>query len=236
MTSWLQTVSLKTICRLPALNSLLGSSLLSLPMAIPKILEAEFLLSASRPEHFPKEVLPEVAFWGRSNVGKSSLINTLLHRKGLVRTSSRPGCTQTINYFLINRKWHFVDLPGYGYAQVPLPVKEQWLRLIAAYLENRAPLLGVILLLDCRRLPGPAELEIITRLQNWGRQVILILTKADKLKKGQRAHQQRDIAGVLAPGGVRPEDFIWFSSQSQEGRRELWDRLAAILHEPRRAG
>ena len=100
-------------------------------MSIPKILEAEFILSASRPEHFPKGTLPEVAFWGRSNVGKSSLINTLLHRKSLVRTSSRPGCTQTINYFLINQKWHFVDLPGYGYAHVPVPVKEKWLRLIA---------------------------------------------------------------------------------------------------------
>ena len=198
-------------------------------MAIPKILEAEFILSAPRPEQFPKGILPEVAFWGRSNVGKSSLINTLLHRKGLVRTSSRPGCTQTINYFLINQKWHFVDLPGYGYAQVPVPVKEKWLRLIATYLENRSPLQAVILLLDCRRLPGPAELEIITQLKNWRRQVILILTKADKLKAGQRAKQQREIAARLAPGGVQPEDFIWFSAVTQEGRRELWDRLLTIL-------
>ena len=198
-------------------------------MAIPKILEAEFILSAPRPEQFPKEVLPEVAFWGRSNVGKSSLINTLLHRKGLVRTSSRPGCTQTINYFLINQKWYFVDLPGYGYAQVPVPVKEKWLRLIATYLENRSPLQAVILLLDCRRLPGAVELEIINQLKNWRRQVIVILTKADKLKKGQRARQQREIAGRLASGGVQPQDFIWFSAVTQEGRRELWDRLLTIL-------
>jgi GTP-binding protein len=151
-------------------------------MSIPKILEAEFILSAPRPEQFPKGTLPEVSFWGRSNVGKSSLINTLLHRKGLVRTSSRPGCTQTINYFLINQIWYFVDLPGYGFAQVPIPVKEKWLRLIAAYLENRAGLRAVVLLLDCRRLPGPTELEIIEQLQNWRRQVIVVLTKADKLK------------------------------------------------------
>ena len=198
-------------------------------MAIPKILEAEFILSAPRPEQFPREVLPEVAFWGRSNVGKSSLINTLLHRKGLVRTSSRPGCTQTINYFLINQKWYFVDLPGYGYAQVPVPVKEKWLRLIATYLENRSPLQAVILLLDCRRLPGAVELEIINQLKNWRRQIIFILTKADKLKKGQRARQQREIAGQLASGGVQPQDFIWFSAVTQEGRRELWDRLLTIL-------
>jgi GTP-binding protein len=198
-------------------------------MAIPKILEAEFILSAPRPEQFPKGTLPEVAFWGRSNVGKSSLINTLLHRKGLVRTSSRPGCTQTINYFLINQLWYFVDLPGYGYAQVPLPVKAKWLRLIATYLENRSGLRAVVLLLDCRRLPGPDELEIITRLKSWRRQVIVVLTKADKLKKGQRAQQQREIAARLAPEGIQTEEFIWFSSTTQEGRRELWDRLLTVL-------
>jgi GTP-binding protein len=198
-------------------------------MAIPKILEAEFILSAPRPEQFPKGVLPEVAFWGRSNVGKSSLINTLLHRKGLVRTSSRPGCTQAINYFLINQVWYFVDLPGYGYAQVPIPVKEKWLRLIATYLENRSGLRAVVLLLDCRRLPGPDELEIITQLKIWGRQVIVVLTKADKLKKGQRARQLNEIATQLAPGGIQPQEFIWFSAMTQEGRRELWDRLFTVL-------
>ncbi len=198
-------------------------------MAIPKILAAEFVLSAPRPEQFPKGILPEVAFWGRSNVGKSSLVNTLLHRKGLVRTSSRPGCTQAINYFLINQNWYFVDLPGYGYAQVPLPVKEKWLRLIATYLENRAGLRAVVLLLDCRRLPGPEELEILAQLRIWRREVLVVLTKADKLKKGQRAQQQGEIASRLAPGGVDPQDFIWFSAMTQEGRRELWDRLLTVL-------
>jgi GTP-binding protein len=198
-------------------------------MAIPKILEAQFILSAPRPEQFPKGILPEVAFWGRSNVGKSSLINTLLHRKGLVRTSSRPGCTQTINYFLINQTWYFVDLPGYGYAHVPIPVKEKWLRLIATYLENRAGLRAVVVLLDCRRLPGPEELEIITRLREWRRQVIVVLTKADKLKRSQRFQQQREIANRLAPGGIQPEECLWFSALTQEGRRELWDRLLTVL-------
>jgi GTP-binding protein len=198
-------------------------------MAIPKILEAQFMLSAAGPEQFPPAVLSEVAFWGRSNVGKSSLINTLLNRKNLVRTSSRPGCTQTVNYFMINNQWYFVDLPGYGYAHVPIPVKEKWLRLIATYLENRSGLLAAVLLLDCRRLPGPTEVEIITRLQDWGRQVIVVLTKADKLKKGQRAAQEREITTRLAAGNMPPMEVIWFSSRTQEGRRELWDRLLTIL-------
>lgn len=199
-------------------------------MAIPKIQAAQFLLSASRPRDFPTRLLPEVAFWGRSNVGKSSLINTLLNRRGLVRTSARPGCTQAINYFLINDVWYFVDLPGYGYAQVPVPVKDNWLRLIAVYLQQRASLRAVVLLLDCRRLPGPAELEIIAQLHNWQRQVILVLTKADKLKKNQRRRQLEEITACLAPSGLT--DCLWFSALSHEGRRELWEQLLAILQRP----
>ncbi len=199
-------------------------------MAIPKIVEAEFILSAPKPEQFPKGIRPEVAFWGRSNVGKSSLLNALLNRKGLVRTSARPGCTQAINYFLINQIWYFVDLPGYGYAQVPVAVKEKWLRLIATYLENRTSLRAVVLLLDSRRLPGAEELEIISRLRGWQRQVIVVLTKADKLKKSQRSRQEREIATRLAPGGI--EEFIWFSALTQEGRRELWGRLLSVLQGP----
>ena len=196
-------------------------------MAIPKIQTARFLLSAPRPEDFPVQARPEVAFWGRSNVGKSSLINALLNRKGLVRTSSRPGCTQAINYFLINDSWYFVDLPGYGYAQVPVPVKERWLRLIDVYLQQRLGLRAVVFLLDCRRRPGPEELEIISSLQSWQRQVILVLTKADKLKQSQRQRQLKEIAASLAPSGMT--DFIWFSALTHEGRKELWTRLLTVL-------
>ncbi len=196
-------------------------------MAIPKIQSARFLLSATRAADFPARSLPEIAFWGRSNVGKSSLLNTLLHRKNLVRTSSRPGCTQAINYFLVNETWYFVDLPGYGYAQVPLPVKERWLRLIALYLEQRAGLRAVVLLLDSRRLPGPEELEILATLQHWQRQPITVLTKADKLKQSQRRRQLQEIETRLAPAGIA--DLIWFSAVTHEGRRELWERLLRVL-------
>lgn len=199
-------------------------------MAIPKIQAARFLLSATRPTDFPGRRLPEIAFWGRSNVGKSSLINTLLHRRNLVRTSSRPGCTQAINYFLVNESWYFVDLPGYGYAEVPVAVKAQWLRLIDVYLEGRANLRAVVFLLDSRRLPGPEELQILANLREWQRQPILVLTKADKLKQGERSRQLQEIRARLAPAGLT--DYLWFSALTHEGRRELWDRLLGVLTPP----
>jgi GTP-binding protein len=110
-----------------------------------------------------------------------------------------------------------------------MPVKEKWLRLIATYLETRSGLRAVVLLLDCRRLPGPEELEIITRLQEWRRRVIVVLTKADKLKKSQRSRQQQEIGRSLAFGGITEEELIWFSALTREGRRELWDRLLTVL-------
>ncbi|HAY20962.1 ribosome biogenesis GTP-binding protein YihA/YsxC [Desulfobacca acetoxidans] len=198
-------------------------------MTIPKILSAEFVVSAHQIEQLPGGVLPEVAFWGRSNVGKSSLINVLLHRQNLVRTSSRPGCTQAINYFLVNRVWHFVDLPGYGYAQAPLPVKEKWLRLISTYLETQKRLRAVVWLLDARRQPGPEELDWLDRLRSWRQEVVVVLTKADKIKRGQRDRRQSEIAAQLAPSGVKAQDFIWFSTLTQEGRRELWGQIIRFL-------
>lgn len=200
-------------------------------MAIPKIQTARFLLSAVSPTDLPNRQLPEVAFWGRSNVGKSSLINTLLHRKNLVRTSSRPGCTQAINYFLINDSWYFVDLPGYGYAQVPVAIKERWLRLIDVYLEERASLRAVVLLLDSRRLPGPEELAILGNLRERQRQPILVLTKADKLTQGERHRQMQKITACLALAGVPAP--LWFSALTHEGRRELWDKLLSVLVPPK---
>lgn len=196
-------------------------------MAIPKIATAEFVLSANAPQQFPPPVYPEVAFVGRSNVGKSTLINTLLNRKNLVRTSSRPGCTQAVNFFLVNDAWYFVDLPGYGYAKAPLAVKSAWLRLLEAYLSERPNLRAVALLMDCRRLPGDEEMQLGAWLRPLGRQVIRVLTKADKLKRGQRARQAREIAARLGP--EEDEGFIWFSALSHEGRKELWARLLAAL-------
>ena len=156
-------------------------------MAIPQILSAEYTLSAHRGNQCPSGELPEVAFLGRSNVGKSTLINNLLGRKKLVRTSSRPGCTRALNFFLINQRWNFVDLPGFGYAAVSRDVKATWGPLVLDYLARRESLAAVVFLQDSRRVPASEELFLWEFLREHGRRVIPVLTKADKLKRGERA-------------------------------------------------
>ena len=201
-------------------------------MTIPKIISAEYSLSAHRGDQCPPGELPEVAFLGRSNVGKSTLINTLLGRKKLVRTSSRPGCTRALNFFLINQRWNFVDLPGFGYAEVPKDLKAGWGRLVLDYLDRRETLAAVVFLQDGRRRPGTEELFLWEFLRDRGRRVIPVLTKADKLKQGERTRQLRHFSEGLAAIGVDPGEVIWFSALTREGRDRLWDRLLACLEGP----
>jgi GTP-binding protein len=201
-------------------------------MTIPKIISAEYSLSAHRGDQCPPGELPEVAFLGRSNVGKSTLINTLLGRKKLVRTSSRPGCTRALNFFLINQRWNFVDLPGFGYAEVPKDLKTGWGRLVLDYLDRRETLAAVVFLQDGRRRPAPEELCLWEFLREQGRRVIPVLTKADKLRRGARSRQLKLFAEALAPFGVDPGEVIWFSALTREGRDRLWDRLLACLGGP----
>lgn len=198
-------------------------------MALPKITGAELKACVHQDGQFPPGQLPEVAFLGRSNVGKSSLINTLLARKRLVRTSSRPGCTRALNFFLINEKWYFVDLPGYGYAQVSRETQARWGDLILAYLEERANLRALVFLQDPRRTPGQEELFLWEHLRAWNRAVVPVLTKADKVRKAERQRRLRDITEILVPFGVTPEDFVWFSATTREGRDKLWQRLLKYL-------
>jgi GTP-binding protein len=198
-------------------------------MANPKIISAEFTVSVHQAGQLPPAELPEAAFLGRSNVGKSSLINTLLARKRLVRTSSRPGCTQALNFFLINGQWYCVDLPGYGYARVSRETKARWGDLILGYLNARPTLKAVVFLQDPRRTPGEEELFLWEKLTAWGRPVLPVLTKADKVKKGERAKRLKAIAGVLTPFQVTPEQFLWFSAVTGEGREQLWARLLECL-------
>ncbi|MFZ0052562.1 MAG: ribosome biogenesis GTP-binding protein YihA/YsxC [Desulfobaccales bacterium] len=198
-------------------------------MAIPKIISADYLLSVHRMEQLPVGELPEVAFLGRSNVGKSSLINVLLGRKKLVRTSAQPGCTRALNFFLVNRRWHFVDLPGFGYAAVSKELKARWGQLVLDYLGRRQVLAAVVFLQDGRRRLGPEELFLWGYLRDRKRLVIPVLTKADKLKQGERRRQLQHLADNLAPLGVAPGEFIWFSALSREGREDLWARLLRPL-------
>ncbi|MGA9753912.1 MAG: ribosome biogenesis GTP-binding protein YihA/YsxC [Desulfobaccales bacterium] len=201
-------------------------------MTIPQIITAEYTLSVHRADQCPPGELPEVAFLGRSNVGKSTLINTLLGRKKLVRTSSKPGCTRALNFFLINQRWYFVDLPGFGYAAVPRDIKAAWGPLVLEYLAQRESLAAVVFLQDGRRVPASEELFLWEFLTEQGRRVIPVLTKADKLKRGERNRQLKLFAETLAPLGVNPGDPIWFSGLTREGKDQLWDRMLACLGEP----
>ena len=154
---------------------------------------SEFVTSAVKPSQYPEALHPEAAFAGRSNVGKSSLINTLVNRKRLVKTSSTPGRTQLINFFLVNDGLSLVDLPGYGYAKVPASVKRKWGPMIETYLKGRESLKAVILILDIRRTPGIEEQNFIDWLELYHRMPILVLTKADKLSKSAQKKQQQTI-------------------------------------------
>jgi len=148
-----------------------------------KIKTAEFVTSATEPSQYPPALLPEIAFAGRSNVGKSSLINTLVNRKRLVKTSSTPGRTQLINFFDINQQMGFVDLPGFGYARVPRAVKKKWGPMIETYLSGRETLKGVVVIMDIRRIPGQEELNLLGWLDHYSITGISVLTKTDKLSK-----------------------------------------------------
>ncbi|MBU4343795.1 MAG: ribosome biogenesis GTP-binding protein YihA/YsxC [Desulfobacteraceae bacterium] len=191
-----------------------------------KIKSAEFVKSAVKPSQYPPHVLPEIAFSGRSNVGKSSLINTLLNRKRLVKTSSTPGRTQLINFFLINSDFYFVDLPGYGYARVPASVQKKWGPMIETYLLTRETLKGVVLIMDIRRTPGIEELEFIAWLSRFDIPPILVLTKTDKLSKTKQIKQQLAIAETL---NVDKDNLILFSAKTGRGKNDVWDAVEKLL-------
>ena len=176
--------------------------------------------SAARPDQFPADGLPEIAFLGRSNVGKSSLLNCLTGESGLAFTSSKPGCTQVINFYRVDGEMMFVDLPGYGYARVPLEVKDHWKRLIEHYLLHRKALKMCILLLDSRR----GWLEKDRELKNWlefhNRRYLVIATKTDKLKT--QKDQRQSAAGIRKFQDVDP---LSFSAVTCRGVREIWQAI-----------
>jgi GTP-binding protein len=184
----------------------------------PKVV-AEFLLSAPAPVNFPAEERPEIAFFGRSNVGKSSLINALVGRKELAHTSSRPGCTQAINFYRVGEELNFVDLPGYGFARVPEEIRLEWKKLIESYLERQALQLCVIVL-DARRGWMERDLDLKNWLDVHQKPYLVVATKMDKLKN--QSETQRSLEALRA--GVAAEPMLC-SAKSGRGVREIWQAI-----------
>lgn len=190
-----------------------------------KIRRVEFLRSAVTREDFPSDHLPEVAFAGRSNVGKSSLLNTLWGRRGMARTSSTPGRTRTINFYLLEGAYYFVDLPGYGFAKVPLKMRRMWRRMMETYFRSRGNLRGVVLIMDARLGPTELDRQMLEWLDALGLKAIPVFTKADKASQRELAHAR----GALRSLGISPEEAVIFSAKTGQGKAHLWARIGKLL-------
>ncbi|MGI5838134.1 MAG: ribosome biogenesis GTP-binding protein YihA/YsxC [bacterium] len=192
-----------------------------------RIIKAELAISAASPRQFPAGGLPEIAFVGRSNVGKSSLLNNLLGRRGLARTSSQPGKTRLFNFYLINDRFYFVDLPGYGYARVSRAERQRWRQFIDQYLKGREPLRCVLQLIDIRHEPQENDRNMIAWLRECNLPVVIAATKADKIARGRWQQHLARIRRCLAlePG----TSLVPFSSVAGDGRDELWQLLGGFL-------
>ncbi len=190
-----------------------------------KVNSATFIKSAVKPEQYPDLPLPEIAFAGRSNVGKSSLINSLTGRKGLVKVSKTPGKTQLLNFFSINEKLAFVDMPGYGFANVPLQAKKSWGRMVETYLETSGNLQAVAMLLDCRRDPNEDDRLLLSWLDEMEIPLILVFTKIDKIPKTRRAKRIRSVMSNINDIVDSDVRAVCYSAHTGEGKRELWTAI-----------
>ncbi|WP_114165760.1 ribosome biogenesis GTP-binding protein YihA/YsxC [Exiguobacterium sp. TNDT2] len=192
-----------------------------------KITKAEFVTSAVAPDHYPIHELPEVALAGRSNVGKSSFINKICQRKALARTSSKPGKTQTLNFFNINDEIMFVDVPGYGYAKVSKTEREKWGVMMEQYLTLQSALRGVVLLVDIRHEPTGDDVTMYNFLKHYEIPVIVVATKLDKIKKAQRQKHEAAVKRKLQFEST--DRFVAFSAETAEGKDEAWKAIYELL-------
>lgn len=194
-----------------------------------KVNKADFIISAVGPDQYPVDALPEIALAGRSNVGKSSLINRMINRKNLARTSSTPGKTQQLNYYRINDDLYFVDFPGYGYAKVSKTSRQQWGKMIEKYLLEREPLKLVLQMVDLRHSPSKEDIMMYDWLRHNGLPVCVVGTKADKIPKTRREKHYKVIKQEL---GILPGNlFIPFSSEEGMGKEELWAVISSFINE-----
>lgn len=186
----------------------------------------EFVKSAFKMAQLPEEPLPEIAFAGRSNVGKSSLINRLVNRKGMVKVSARPGKTQSLNYFRVDEKLYLVDLPGYGYAKVSKKLQDDWQVLVTDYLATSPTLRCVVLLIDLRHLLKAQDRELVEWLRMKGRPFIIVYTKRDKLSNNEQAKQAKSLDAAL---GLNKHERVLFSAKTGEGKDDLVAAIATFL-------
>lgn len=194
-----------------------------------KVTQAEFIISAARPDQCPVDALPEIALAGRSNVGKSSMINRLINRKNLARTSSTPGKTQLLNYYRINDALYFVDFPGYGFAKVSKTLRQEWGKMIENYLTTREPLKLILLVIDLRHPPSKDDQAMYDWLKHFDLPVCIVATKADKIPKGKWPKHIKVVKETLH---TYPNDrVILYSSETGLGREELWDHILEMIHE-----
>lgn len=192
-----------------------------------KINSAEIVISAVKPDQYPSEALPEFALAGRSNVGKSSFINKMLNRKNLARTSSKPGKTQTLNFYLINEAFHFVDVPGYGYAKVSKSERAAWGEIIETYFTSREQLKAVILIVDFRHEPTEDDVMMYDFLKHYEIPCIVIATKADKIPKGK---WQKHLKITKEKLNLDQNDqIVIFSSETGEGKEKAWSIIESYM-------
>jgi len=189
-----------------------------------KIKSTEFLKSAVDGSSYPREGVPEIMLIGRSNVGKSSLINTLVNRKGFAKTSSTPGKTRTLNFYEINDSLRFVDLPGYGFAKVSKQMRGEWQQMVERYVAERSTLRGALIVLDVRREPGEIEERIYPWLEGEEIPAQTVVTKTDKLSRNRLMTQVRTIKNSLPV-----DDLIPFSAITKEGKERVWHAIGALI-------
>ncbi len=189
--------------------------------------QAKFIGSFTRVDQLPKLRLPEIAFAGRSNVGKSSLINTLLGQKQLARISGTPGKTRQLNYILVNEKFYFVDLPGYGFAKVSQAERKRWAEMIEKYMSRNSYLRLIVSIIDIRHGPMASDLELIEWLVHLQREVLVVATKADKLRRGQLAEAERRITREIESFPVHGP--LFFSAKTGMGKTDLWRNITTFL-------